>query len=54
MRPENAMHRILAVVLFRLLAEVQRILVRGRRAIDGLIDKSECLGHFLATRLLAK
>lgn len=47
-------NRTLAVVLFRLLAGVQQILVQGRRTIDGLIDRSECLGHFLAARLLVK
>jgi len=48
------MNRILAVVLFRLLAGVQQILVRGHRSIDWLIGKSDGLGHFVATRLLVK
>lgn len=51
---KNKLKNLLAAFLFRLLAGVQEILVLLRRAIDGLIDKSECLGHYLATRMLLK
>ena len=51
---ESARNRILAVVLFGGLAGLQYILVKGRRAIDNLMVKTECLGHFMATRLLVK
>lgn len=54
MRTGKPMSRILAVVLFKLLAVVQQILVRGRRTLDGLISKTDDLGHFLANRLLVK
>ena len=53
-RTESAQNRILAVVLFGGLAGLQYILVQGRRAIDSLIVKTECLGHFMATKLLVK
>ena len=45
-------NRVLAIVLFRLLAGVQQILAQGRRTIDGPKYRSECLGHFLATRTI--
>ena len=51
---ENDLNRILAAILFWGLAGLQHILVKGRRAIDRLIVKTEFLGHFLATRLLVK
>ena len=47
------MNRILAAIAFKLLAGAQQILIQSRRTIDGLMKKSECLGHSLATRLLA-